>query len=91
VTDLYLQFNKIVKDNGWKHFFEDEDGKKMKIRFLINAIEPAELKTIIKNKLRVEPRFSKQPAAFLALLREKTANHEESRTVWETEQDPKKK
>jgi hypothetical protein len=27
VTDLYVQFNKIVKDNGWKHFFEEEDGK----------------------------------------------------------------
>jgi hypothetical protein len=53
VTDLYVQFNKIVKDNGWRHFFEDEDGKKMKIRFLVNAIEPAELKTMIKNKLKV--------------------------------------
>jgi hypothetical protein len=27
VTDLYVQLNKIVKDNGWKHFFEEEDGK----------------------------------------------------------------
>ena len=91
MTDLYVQFNKIVKDNCWKHFFQDEDGKKMKIRFLVNAIEPAELKTMIKNKLKVEPRFSKQPVAFLELLREKTNNHEESRTVWETGQETKKK
>src|SRR5690348_14379110 len=24
VTDLYVKFNKTVKDNGWKQFFEDE-------------------------------------------------------------------
>jgi hypothetical protein len=81
VTDLYVQFNKIVKDNGWKHIFEDEDGKKLKIRYFVNAIDPKDLKTMIKNKLKVEPRFAKQPVAFLALLREKTINHEETRTI----------
>jgi len=53
VTDLYVQFNKIVKDNGWKHIFEVEDGKKLKIRYLVNVIEPKELKTMIKSKLKI--------------------------------------
>jgi hypothetical protein len=53
----------------------------MKIRFLVNAIEPFELKTMIKNKLKLEPGFSKRPECFLALFREKTNNHEESRTI----------
>ena len=91
VNDLYVQFNKIVKDNGWKHIFEDEDGKKLKIRYLVNAIEPKELKTMIKSKLRVEPRFAKQPVAFLALLRKKATNQEETRTIRMAEQDDKKK
>ena len=62
----------------------------MKIRFLVNAIEPKELKTMIKNKLKVEPRFAKQPVAFMALLREKTINHEETRTIRMTEDEGKK-
>ena len=35
VTDQYVQFNTIFKDNGWKHYFEEDDGKKMKIRFIV--------------------------------------------------------
>lgn len=90
VTDLFVQFNKIVKDNGWKHLFEDEDGKKMKVRFLNNAIEPKELKTIMKNKMKLEPRFSKSPVAFMTLLREKAVNYEETRTL-KTDDEKEKK
>jgi hypothetical protein len=91
VMDLYLQFNQLIKDNGWKHIFEDADGKKMKIRFLVNAIEPKELKKMISNKLKLEPGFSKRPMAFMALLKEKTVNHEESRTIRATDDEKKPK
>jgi hypothetical protein len=85
VTDLYVQFNKIVKDNGWNHYFEDDDGKKMKIRFIVNAKEPKELKKMIKNKLKIEPKFAKQPTAFLTLLRDKAVSHEETRAIMNDE------
>ena len=81
VTDMYAQFNKTIKDNGWKHLFEGEDGNKMKIRFLVNAIQPPELKTLMKKKLRNEPKVAKQLTAFMVLLKEKTASFEETRSV----------
>ena len=81
ITDLYVQFNKVVKDNSCKHIFSDEDVKKMNIRFLVNSIEPLELKKMIQHKLRVEQKFAKQPEAFQLMLREKTKNHEETRKI----------
>ena len=39
----------------------------------------------------METKFAKQPVAFLTMFREKTVNHEDSRTVRETEQVSKKK
>jgi hypothetical protein len=35
----------------------------------------------MKNKLRIEPKFAKQPTAFMVLLKEKTASFEDTRSV----------
>ena len=53
ITDLFVQFNKVVKDNGWKHISSDEEGNKMKILLLVNSIEPLKLKKMIQHKLKV--------------------------------------
>ena len=57
ITDLYVQFNKVVKENGWKHNFSDEDGKQMKIRFLVNSIERLELKKMIQHRTKWSRNF----------------------------------
>src|SRR5690349_7473399 len=45
---------------------------------------------MIKNKLKMEPRFAKQPLAFMTLPREKTISHEETRTIMMQKPENKK-
>ena len=39
VIDLIVQFNRVVKENGWERLFEDSEGKKRQVKFLLNAVQ----------------------------------------------------
>jgi hypothetical protein len=38
VIDLGRQFDQMVVDNGWQRSFEDEDGQKLEVKYIHNAV-----------------------------------------------------
>ena len=52
VLDLIVQFHRIVKENGWKRLFEDLEGKKRQVKFLLSAVEPQGVRSMMGDRVQ---------------------------------------
>ena len=89
VLSLTGDFMEIVTKNGWEDSFKGSDGKKLEVKFLLEAVRPYKLREKMKKLLSVaEPALQKSPDLFLERLKEKVRSHQE----WEDVEDqPEKK
>jgi hypothetical protein len=78
VLDLIVQFHRIVKENGWERLFEDLEGKKRQIKFLLSAVEPKGLRSMMGDRVQREAHLSKDPTAFIKLLQEVAVYYQET-------------
>ena len=74
VLNLMMQWDKIVRENGWVSVFQNTKGREQKIRYLTEAIRPKGLQNLIKNKikLRMNEGLDNNPLKFFQMLKEKT-------------------
>ena len=78
VLDLIVQFHRIVKENGWERLFEDLEGKKRQVKFLLSAVEPKGLRSMMGDRVHREAHLSKDPTAFIKLLQEVAVYYQET-------------
>jgi hypothetical protein len=78
VLDLIVQFNRLVKDNGWERLFYDLECKKRQVKFLLRAIEPKGLRNMMGARVQRETHLSKDPAAFIKMLQEAAVYYQET-------------
>jgi hypothetical protein len=78
VLDLIVQFNRLVKENGWERLFDDPEGKKRQVKFLQRAIEPKGLRNMMGARVQREAHLSKDPAAFIKMLQEAAVYYQET-------------
>ena len=78
VLDLIVQFQRVVKENGWERLFLDPEGKKRQVKFLMNAVEPRGLRSMMMDRVQREAHLSKDPTAFIKLLQEVAVYYQET-------------
>jgi hypothetical protein len=77
VIDMMVRFQNLVDENGWHDAFEGDDGQKRKAKYLLNAIEPAGLKELMKRVVQRQPKFLSRPMALGVVLEEKAESWDE--------------
>jgi hypothetical protein len=83
---LYLtgDFMEIVTKNGWEDSFKGREGRKLEVKFLLEAVRPFKLREKMKKLVNVaETALQKSPELFLERLKEKVRSHQE----WEDFED----
>jgi hypothetical protein len=68
----------LVKDNGWERLFDDPEGKKRQVKFLLRAVEPKGLRNMMGARVQREAHLSKDPAAFIKMLQEAAVYYQET-------------
>jgi hypothetical protein len=89
VLTLTGDFMEIVSKHGWEETFQGREGRKLEVKFLLEAVRPHKLREKMRQLVQVsEPALQKSPHEFLERLKEKVRSHQE----WEDseEQPPKK-
>jgi hypothetical protein len=89
VLTLTGDFMEIVSKHGWEETFQGREGRKLEVKFLLEAVRPHKLQEKMRQLVQVsEPALQKSPHEFLERLKEKVRSHQE----WEDieEQPPKK-
>src|SRR5689334_6793338 len=76
--DLTVQFNRVVKENGWERLFTDPEGKKRQVKFLLRVIAPKGLKNMMSARIQRETHLQKDPAAFIKILKEAAMYYQET-------------
>ena len=88
VLSLTGDFMETVTKNGWEDSFKGSDGKKLEVKFLLEAVRPYKLREKMKKLVSVaEPALQKSPDLFLERLKEKVRSHQE----WEDAEDQPEK
>ena len=60
----------IVTKNGWEVSFKGREGKKLEVKFLLEAVRPYKLREKMKKLVAVaEPALQKSPDLFLERLK----------------------
>ena len=66
VLSLTGDFMEIVTKNGWEDSFKGREGKKLEVKFLLDAVRPYKLREKMKKLVIVaEPSLQKNPDLFL--------------------------
>ena len=88
VLSLTGDFMEIVTKNGWEDSFKGREGKKLEVKFLLDAVRPYKLREKMKKLVSMaEPSLQKDPDLFLDRLKEKVRSHQE----WEDAEDQPEK